>query len=80
MSGISGHDIQKLSSKTASCVISHLKTCFARHGIPDTTIADNIHLEAMSLPSLPKSGASKLRHQVLIRAHPLGKVRDQLEQ
>ena len=35
-------DVSKLSTKTVSCVISHLKTCFARHGIPDTVIADNM--------------------------------------
>ena len=28
--------------KTVSCVISHLKTCFAILGIADTVIADNI--------------------------------------
>ena len=35
-------EVSQLSTKTASCVISHLKTCFARHGIPDTVIADNM--------------------------------------
>ena len=34
--------VSQLSTKTASCVISHLKTCFARHGIPDTVNADNM--------------------------------------
>jgi len=35
-------EVSQLSTKTASCVILHLKTCFARHGIPDTVIADNM--------------------------------------
>ena len=73
-------DVYQLSTKTASRVISHLKTCFETHGKPDTAIADNMPFGAMSLLSLPKSGASKLRHQVLTRPHPMGKVRDQLEQ
>lgn len=34
--------VSQLSTKTTSCVNSHLKTCFATHGIPDTAIADNI--------------------------------------
>ena len=35
-------EVCHLAAKTATCVISHLKTCFARHGIPDTVIADNM--------------------------------------
>ena len=37
-------EVSQLSTKTASCVISHLKTFFATHvhGIPDTAIADNM--------------------------------------
>ena len=35
-------EVCHLTAKTATCVISHLKTCFARHGIPDAVIADNM--------------------------------------
>ena len=35
-------DVYHLSTKTASYVISHLKTCFETHGKPDTAIADNM--------------------------------------
>ena len=31
----------KLSSTTAADVITHLKSIFSRHGIPDTVISDN---------------------------------------
>ena len=31
-----------LENKTARCVISHLKSMFARHGFPDELIADNM--------------------------------------
>ena len=35
-------EVSHLATKTTACVISHLKTCFARHGTPDTVIADNM--------------------------------------
>ena len=35
-------EVCRLENKTASCVISHLKSMFARHGIPDELIADNM--------------------------------------
>lgn len=35
-------EVSQLSTKTANCVISHPKSCFATHGIPDTAIADNM--------------------------------------
>ena len=35
-------EVSHLATKTTACVISHLKTCFARHSIPDTVIADNM--------------------------------------
>ncbi len=33
--------ITKLSSTTAACVVTHLKSMFARHGIPTEVISDN---------------------------------------
>ena len=35
-------EVCRLENKTASCVISHLKSMFARYGIPDEVIADNM--------------------------------------
>jgi len=35
-------EVSHLATKTTVCVISHLKTCFARHGITDTVIADKM--------------------------------------
>ena len=35
-------EVCRLENKTASCVISHLKSMFARDGIPDELIADNM--------------------------------------
>ena len=73
-------EVSHLATKTTACVISHLKTCFARHGIPDTVIADNMPLEVSSLLSWLVHGVLKLRHQVLTMLHQMDKVRGQLEQ
>lgn len=35
-------EVCALGNKTAKCVISHFKTTFARHGIPDELVADNM--------------------------------------
>ena len=35
-------EVSHLATKTTACVILHLKTCFARHGIPETVIPDNM--------------------------------------
>ena len=35
-------EVVRLSGKSASCVISALKSVYARHGIPDTLISDNM--------------------------------------
>ena len=32
----------RLQTSTASCVIEHLKPIYARHGIPDILVADNM--------------------------------------
>ena len=34
-------EIARLSSATSSDVINHLKSIFARHGIPESVISDN---------------------------------------
>ena len=35
-------EVSKLTAKTATCIVLHLKTCFVRHGIPGTVITNNI--------------------------------------
>ena len=35
-------EVSKLEQKTAKCVISHMKTNFARYGIPENLVADNM--------------------------------------
>ena len=34
-------EVAKLTSTTAASVISHLKSIFSRHGIPETVMLDN---------------------------------------
>ena len=46
-------EVCHLVAKTATCVISHLKTCFARHGIPDTVIADNMPFGSREFTQFP---------------------------
>ena len=47
-------EVCKLESKTAKSVIAHLKTNFARYGIPDTLIADNMPYGSNELKQFAK--------------------------
>ena len=58
-------EVCRLENITASCVISHLKSMFARHGIPDELIADKMPLEVLRCDNLHHSGT--LRSQLLVQ-------------
>ena len=42
-------EVCRLENKTASCVISHLKSMFAQHGIPDELIAENMPFDSAEM-------------------------------
>lgn len=45
----------QLSSKSADCVIQHLKDIFARHGIPETLMADNNPFNSFAMRKFAES-------------------------
>ena len=38
-----------LQGKSASAVISHFRTVFARHGLPEILVADNMHFDSSEI-------------------------------
>jgi hypothetical protein len=43
-------EFAKLENKTADCVINHTKVIYARHGIPEEVISDNIPFASRKFP------------------------------
>ena len=55
-----------LKGTTSSTVITHMKSIFARHGMPEIVISDNArNLQAKSSLNLPLSGSSLTLHPAL---------------
>ena len=42
-------DVCLLQAKTASAVISHFRTVFARHGLPEIVVADNMPFDSSEM-------------------------------
>ena len=49
-------EIALLERKTAACVIMHLKSMFARHGIADHLMSDKCHLPVVNFRHLQRNG------------------------
>ena len=69
-------EVSHLATKTTACVISHLKACFARHGIPATVIADNMPFGSKQFAQFADSWGFEVKTQVLIMLHQMDKVHE----
>ena len=54
------HEIALLERKTAACVIMHLKSMFARHGITDHLMSDNMPFASCEFQAFAKEWRVKL--------------------
>ena len=67
-------EVCRLQTSTASCVIEHLKPIYARHGIPDILVADNMPLQALRCGPLQQNGTLKSSLQAQNTHSPMGKA------
>lgn len=67
-------EVVEIEQKTAATVILKLKEIFARHGIPEELMSDNMPFDSREFRQFPAVGESGSSHPVLVLPSPMDKA------